>query len=417
MCVNTRSSDLPAQWKCIKNRGMRPPVNALLLALLIASSHCAPAQSIFRDEELVTFYPTYGYLRGDHWIVPRLRFRVHEPRRALLETTAQALRLKHTGNEVEKFKAHADGFFQDDQSAEKVTFKFDLDGESFQVLGSNGRPVETDGNGMAEGMITIPVAKAQALLNLQRAKDNWLTFTATSPEHSGAGRIQLISPKGKSVISDIDDTIKVTGIPQGKRTVVENTFFKDFIPATGMIAMYREWKDKADSETVAFHYVSGGFWQLYKPLDEFLMSDKIGFPKGTFHMRLLPLKVTELPSLIREHGVASITPEARNDPDEQKPRAALNEEPGTYGHKVGRIREIMNDFPNRTFILVGDSGEKDPEVYQKIKSEYGERVTRIIIREPTKLKSRTEAHGMEVIHLTAEGAEILPSPAPAAAVP
>ena len=46
--------------------------------------------------------------------------------------------------------------------------------------------------------------------------------------------------EGFSVISDIDDTIKVTEVLD-KRAVVENTLFKAFRPVEGMAEIYRRW--------------------------------------------------------------------------------------------------------------------------------------------------------------------------------
>ena len=40
---------------------------------------------------------------------------------------------------------------------------------------------------------------------------------------------------------------------------------------------------------------------------------------------------------------------------------------GTFDHKVEQIKKIMGHFPARTFILIGDSGERDPEVYREVK--------------------------------------------------
>jgi phosphatidate phosphatase APP1 len=43
----------------------------------------------------------------------------------------------------------------------------------------------------------------------------------------------------------------------------------------------------------------------------------------------------------------------------------------------------MTRFPKRHFVLVGDSGEKDPEIYARILSEFPERVEAIFIRDVT----------------------------------
>ncbi len=46
----------------------------------------------------------------------------------------------------------------------------------------------------------------------------------------------------------------------------------------------RVWVHTNRSLFASFHYVSGGPWQLYNPLAEFLIK-KEGFPAGSFHMR------------------------------------------------------------------------------------------------------------------------------------
>ena len=44
------------------------------------------------------------------------------------------------------------------------------------------------------------------------------------------------------------------------------------------------------------------------------------------------------------------------------------------------IASIIRAFPQRKFILVGDSGEKDPEIYGAMARRFGERISRIFIR-------------------------------------
>jgi phosphatidate phosphatase APP1 len=51
-----------------------------------------------------------------------------------------------------------------------------------------------------------------------------------------------------------------------------------------------------------------------------------------------------------------------------------------YDFKVEKIRAFMTRFPNRHVVLVGDSGEKDPEVYATILAEFAERVDAVFIR-------------------------------------
>ena len=68
-------------------------------------------------------------------------------------------------------------------------------------------------------------------------------------------------------------------IPAGLRVVAQNTFYRDFVSTTELAAVY---------EALAgapVHYVSGGPWQLYRPLARFLVEGR--HPEGSFHMKRL----------------------------------------------------------------------------------------------------------------------------------
>ena len=50
-------------------------------------------------------------------------------------------------------------------------------------------------------------------------------------------------------------------------------------------------------------------------------------------------------------------------------------------YKVDAISAIIQRFPRSVFVLVGDSGEQDPEAYGEIGRRYPERVGAIFIRD------------------------------------
>jgi hypothetical protein len=314
---------------------------------------------LFSDEEQVTFYPTYGYQEGTGWRIP-LRIWVHEPR-SLIESAITKL-VAGLGNldpeETSNFRSRIADFVADDESGEKVIFKFDYDpnDEEYQVQGEDGAFHATDLNGLIEGFIMLPEAKVEKLLYSQGAQNGWLTFRAVSMEHSGVGRVRFISPSGRSVISDIDDTIKITGVPAGMEEVLRNTFFRDFRKAPGMDTRYHNLGE------AAFHYVSAGPWQLYRPLAEFLFSEQGGFAEGTFHMRYFPKNVLEKETLQVLRRIVELKEEDK------------------FNHKVDQISTLMRTFPHRRFILFGDNGEKDPEVYRRIWNDFPDQVEEILIR-------------------------------------
>ena len=99
------------------------------------------------------------------------------------------------------------------------------------------------------------------------------------------GRVRLIEPgAGESLISDIDDTIKITQVPAAKEIVLRNTFCLEFKPVLepDMAAQY---KGRGD---IPVHYISGGPEQLFGPLYDYLISGAGGFPEGTFHLKFFP---------------------------------------------------------------------------------------------------------------------------------
>ena len=327
------------------------------------------------ENEQVTFYPSYGYQEGDAWVIP-LRLWVHE-RRSMLEMGISQL-AKNMGDlepaEMDNFRARIRDFVEDSESREAVTFQFDND-PAHHEYGCPADFPKTGLNGLVEnGVIRIPLTAAQELLRRQGSRNGWLTYHATSKGHAGTGRVQLIEPTGLSVISDIDDTIKITEIYAGKKTVVRNTFFRGFTAVPHMAEMYQGWKG------AAFHYVSGGPWQLYGPLSQFLISEQGGFPEGTFHMRQ-----------VRKNPLSANTWEDLGE--------LVTNDNATFDHKVAQIREIMCRFPLRKFVLIGDSGEMDPEVYRKIQQAFPDQVQEIRIRDVVhdRVKKPGRLEGMTVI--------------------
>ena len=332
-------------------------------------------------DEQVTFYTTYGYRQGDDWVVP-MRVWVHK-RRGVAEkviTKVAASMGNLNPKEIANFRKRIQDFVADDQSRELVTFTFDHDPENhvYQVKNASGNFPKSDLNGLVQGVITIPADKAQELLARQDSANGWLTYRATSKGHEGTGRARLIEPEGLSVISDIDDTVKITQIPAGAKVVIRNTFFQDFTSVPEMAALYRAWHG------AAFHYISGSPWQLYETLSSFLFSPEGGFPEGSFHMKSA-----------RKNLLSARTWEDLSE--------LTTNENLTFEQKLSQISEIMGRFPDRRFILVGDSGEKDPEVYREIKRRFPAQVQEIMIRDCIGERENTPARleGMTVIEALA----------------
>jgi phosphatidate phosphatase APP1 len=162
---------------------------------------------------------------------------------------------------------------------------------------------------------------------------------------------------GLTVITDIDDTIKVTHILDAKEKEA-NTFVRPFVAVPGMSERYRSWQ-KALGEGIHFHVVSAGPWQFHQPLRQFFT--QAAFPAFTWDMRSIDIGGNILVDVLEAH------------PAPEKIQA----------HKVAKIRAFLTRFPKRSVVLVGDSGERDPEAYAAILSVFPQQVQAVYIREVT----------------------------------
>jgi hypothetical protein len=179
-------------------------------------------------------------------------------------------------------------------------------------------------------------------------RDEGVEVDVVSPHHpprTFLGQVLLVAPTGLSVLSDVDDTVKVSNVLD-KKALLQNTFMKPFQPAPGMAEFFQHLADRG----AAFHFVSCSPWHLYPPLKAFL--DANGFPKATLNMKRLRLKDSSLYEFVSP-------PEA---------------------FKVPQILALLQAYPRRQFVLIGDSGERDPEVYGQIARERPDQVVAILIR-------------------------------------
>jgi phosphatidate phosphatase APP1 len=165
---------------------------------------------------------------------------------------------------------------------------------------------------------------------------------------STAKEVDVLEPTGVSVISDIDDTVKHSAIASGAREIFRNTFVRELGELT--IDGVSEWYSKLAEKGVEFHYVSSAPWQLYPLLERYFKL--VGLPPGSFHLK-------QYSGMLQ--GIF--------EPTSERKRSSLD--------------RILRDFPARKFILVGDSGEADLEVYTDIALENPDRILGIFIRDIT----------------------------------
>lgn len=169
-----------------------------------------------------------------------------------------------------------------------------------------------------------------------------------SEDLSVARPIEVIDPVGISLISDIDDTVKHSAIASGAKEMFRNTFVRELNELT--VEGVSDWYCKLANEGVQIHYVSNAPWQLYPLLERYFKM--VGLPPGSFHLK-------QYSGMLQ--GIFEPTAE----------------------RKRGSLEQILRDFPERKFILVGDSGEADLEVYTEIVLANPGQILGIFIRDVT----------------------------------
>jgi phosphatidate phosphatase APP1 len=190
--------------------------------------------------------------------------------------------------------------------------------------------------------------RATIVVKVQPGGEGTPNVAWVSPQSTEATplEVEFLAPEGLSVISDIDDTIRISHV-RDRAALLRGTFVEPFRPVEGMADVYRAWNRGG----AQFHYLSATPWQLYVPIATF--ADTHGFPKGTFHLRDF----------------------------RWRDRSFFNVFTSPDRYKMRTIEPLLRQLPRRRFILAGDSGQHDPEVFGELARRYPRQVRRIFIRD------------------------------------
>lgn len=197
----------------------------------------------------------------------------------------------------------------------------------------------------------LQLTNSECWLPIELAFEETFLMPKISQENRFQGEVLVPSKEVDfGVISDIDDTILHTGVVSLlKWKVIVNTFFKHAakrVPLQGAAEFYHQLhRGRSDSNANPIFYVSHSPWNLYRYLDFFLTENR--FPKG--------------PILLR--SMASFRPGTSKKP-----------------HKQSEILDILRTYPEMKFILIGDSGEKDADIYKEVAEKYPNRILAIYLR-------------------------------------
>jgi len=153
-----------------------------------------------------------------------------------------------------------------------------------------------------------------------------------------------------AVISDIDDTILQSHAASLLRSFME-TFFQNAqtrLPFAGVASLYQAlWKGMSSVEMNPIFYVSSSPWNFYDFLVEFM--ERQHLPAG--------------PMFLHDYGLTRVF-------------SALS-----HRHKLKPMRWLLETYPTLPFVLIGDSGQKDPELYSELIGDYPDRIVAVFIRD------------------------------------
>jgi phosphatidate phosphatase APP1 len=175
---------------------------------------------------------------------------------------------------------------------------------------------------------------------------------AAAASGRGASGILVPSPAARfGVVSDIDDTVIQTDVARLLSMVADVAFGSAHTraPFPGVASFFRALHAGTGPTPNPLFYVSNGPWNLYDVFEHFL--ELRGIPPGPVELR-----------------------------DWEAPWREVRRV-GRYRHKLESIRRIFHTLPGLPLILIGDSGERDPEIYRDLVREFPSRVPAVYIRD------------------------------------
>lgn len=202
---------------------------------------------------------------------------------------------------------------------------------------------------------------------LRRPEELWHPVElrlSRQPEVSTTAYVLIPPARARRVvISDIDDTVVHTGVANFF-VMAWNLFMRGAdsrVAFAGVRGLYQALHAGADQhECNPMLYVSRGPWSIYEVLEQFFQVNQIPVGPVLF---------------LRDWGLSLQYP---------LPRKAVR-------HKHALIERMLSIFGNLPFVLIGDSGQRDPETYADLVEQYRNRIAAVYIRNVTSNDERRRA--------------------------
>ncbi|KEO73833.1 App1 family protein [Anditalea andensis] len=214
-------------------------------------------------------------------------------------------------------------------------------------LGGQEVLVVSDGEGIVEGYFNCPsTGEVEEKMSFNFVQEEDVKFQSEEVRFS-VTRYKTEHPFG--VISDIDDTILISKATQvGEKlwlSVSKNAYTRR--PFPGISKFYKKLSNNGENP---IFYVSSSDWNLNEMIKDFLNYRDI--PKGPLLLQDLHVN---LKNIWKSGG-------------------------GSHAHKGEKIDFLFDLYPNMQFILIGDSGQHDPELYAEAIKKHPGRVKAVYIR-------------------------------------
>ena len=208
------------------------------------------------------------------------------------------------------------------------------------AIGDRVHRVQTDRGGYVDQVVGCDLPPGWHEVTL-RTQDG---ATAVAP-------IQVVDPAVRlGLVSDVDDTVMVTHLPRplvaAWNVLVRDENAREAVP--GMAPLFRRLVATEPGAPVI--YLSTGAWNAAPAIGRFL--HRHGYPPGTM--------------LLTDWGPTN-TGWFRSGP----------------AHKVAQLRRLFSEFPQVRWVLVGDDGQRDPDVYAGAAARLPDHVRAVALRELT----------------------------------
>lgn len=182
----------------------------------------------------------------------------------------------------------------------------------------------------------------------QTAQIQTLNMYAVGNNNSGNSTAYLVPPTGYTIVSDIDDILRITKIYIPKEGLL-NTFARPFVPWMNMPQIYANWS--ASIPDFHFHYLTTTPEQVTRNYMDFIYKT---YPLGSFDTR--PLNFSDVSA--------------------------------TLSIRRFLLDKVFQTFPNRKFILMGDTTNSDVmKAYPQLYKDYPGQVSCIFLRNTTSTDS------------------------------